>query len=131
MLGAMPAPRTEQGGNVRIHVVQPGVIESVYSGYLTSAIAEEALPAFLALLAGAATSHWIMNAAALEGFEKGVLIAGRPWIHAFKEHGGQGLILVTKSASTRMAGSALGFAMGITLKVAPTRAEALALLPAG
>lgn len=131
MIGAMAASKTDQGGNIRVHVVQPGVIESVYSGYLTARNAEEMLPAFQALLSGAAKTHWIINATALTGFENKVLVAGKPWIQSFKEHGGQGLIVVTESASTRMAASALGFAVGISIKVVPTRAEALALLPAG
>jgi hypothetical protein len=130
MIGAMAGPRGERQGRISFHAIQPGVLEGVYIGHLTVRLADELLPAFQAALSRSPTTHWLINALEMNGFENRALVAAKPWFHAFKAQGGRLIIVVTASAPVRMAASALGFAVGLPMQVVSTRKEALSLLAA-
>jgi hypothetical protein len=126
----MGGPNSARQGAIRVHVLQPRVVEAIYMGYLTAQRVEEGSIQFYALLRRAPATHWVIDATALLGFEAKIPMLATAWVEAFKAQGGQLILIVSASSAVRMVATTAGFAAGLPLRVVATHAEAMAFLPA-
>jgi hypothetical protein len=125
----MREPKSARSGTLRVHVVQPGVIGTVYAGYISTALAEGMLPEFIKTLDRHPATHWILDSLRVTGFDSKIALNANPWVEAFKAHGGQMMITIATSAAVRLVVSSLGFAVGVSSKAVETFQQAKELLP--
>jgi len=71
---------------------------------------------------------WIIDTSQLEDFEPGAVGLGNDWFRAFKNAGGEKVVLVSGLATARMAAMTISFAARLPLVTCLTYAEACARL---
>lgn len=127
----MSEPSRDRAGEVRVHVIQPGVIGTVFSGHITKQVSNDMLREFVEALKQHPATHWIADTTRVTSFDVKIAPTAGAWHTAFKAQGGHTLITIASNAAVRVIGSSLGFATGMSSKMVASMEEALRLLPRG
>ncbi len=124
-----PPPSSRAGrppGTVSHHRLDDEVIETIFEGYMTSALVDAADEAYFALVGARASRFNILNGEKVTGIEPSIGLRGTAAIKRFREAGGEEYLMVSTSGILRMMGAALIAASQTPFRMFETRAAAIA-----
>jgi hypothetical protein len=120
------ADKTE--GEIRVQVLRAGVIESLYTGYVSLRVADEALSRFRSVLKGSLATIWVVDTLGMQGFDPSIARASGAWVELFKAQGGRSIIIVSRCSTMKMFISTMAFVTGVPMRVVSTREEMLSMI---
>jgi hypothetical protein len=116
-------------GTVTVRPLNDRVVEVVYSGKVDANLIQHSMSQLLAIHKRSPVRWQFIDATNISGIDPSMRRAASEAMQSVKDNGMQVIAVVNVSAA-RMLGSALAFAVGLPLRLVPTRDEALALLRA-
>jgi anti-anti-sigma regulatory factor len=129
MLTIMAAIKPTAAGAVTVNPLNDHVVDVVYSGRVDANLIQQSMSELLALHKRSPVRWLLIDATNITGIDPSMRSSASEAMQAVKDNGMQVIAVVNVSAA-RMLGSALAFAVGLPLRLVPTRADALALLRA-
>lgn len=125
----MAAIEPTAAGAVTVRPLNDHVVEVVYSGRVDANLIQHSMSQLLAIHKRSPVRWQLIDATNINGIDPSMRRTASEAMQSVKDNGMQVIAVVHVSAA-RMLGSALAFAVGLPLRLVPTRDEALALLRA-
>ncbi len=128
--GGMKQSRSHEKpeGAVTTRLIEANIIETVYDGYITVAMAKEVDMALRALLAESPDAAWLIDASAATGV---ATVPGESRTAMFNLFRSRRFALVVRSTPLRMMAATFAFAFGVPMKTFERRSEAIDYLRSG